>query len=90
MGVILAVRTSLLMLRDLPDDVTDGLSYLESYTYSCMEGFNTTDELCTVCQPDGSLSVTNLPNCTGKMKNLHRNFGHHTSALVTQARLTLW
>ena len=32
-----------------------------------MEGFNTTDELCTVCQPDGSLSLTNPPNCTGKL-----------------------
>ena len=51
---------------DLPDDVSDGLSYLESYTYSCKEGYNTTDELCTVCQPDGGLSLTKPPKCTGK------------------------
>ena len=46
----------------------DGLSYLESYTYSCMEGYATTDPLTTLCQPDGSLSVTNPPNCTGRLK----------------------
>ena len=51
---------------DLPDDVSDGLSYLESYTYSCKEGYSTTDELGTVCQPDGNLSLTTPPNCTGK------------------------
>ena len=51
---------------DLPDDVLDGLSYLQSYTYSCKEGFNTTDDLCTVCQPDGTLSLTNAPVCKGK------------------------
>ena len=44
----------------------DGLSYLESYTYSCIEGYTTTDPLTTLCQPDGSLSVTNPPNCTGR------------------------
>ena len=43
----------------------DGLSYLESYTYSCIEGYTTTDPLTTLCQPDGSLSVTNPPTCTG-------------------------
>ena len=44
----------------------DGLSYLESYTYSCIEGYATTDPVTTLCQPDGSLSVTNPPNCTGR------------------------
>ena len=48
-----------------PPDVADGLDYLESYTYQCMEGYSTTDELCTVCQPDGSLSLTTPPNCSG-------------------------
>ena len=43
----------------------DGLSYLESYTYTCIEGYTTTDLLTTLCQPDGSLSVTNPPTCTG-------------------------
>ena len=50
----------------VPDSLSDGLIYQESYTYSCMEGYTTTDELCTVCQPDGTLSLTKPPNCTGK------------------------
>ena len=50
----------------LPVDVADGLDYLESYTYSCMEGYNTTDDLCTVCQPDGTLSLTTAPTCTSE------------------------
>ena len=51
---------------DLSSDALDGLSYLESYTYSCIEGYTTTDELTTVCQPDGSLSVSTPPQCTGR------------------------
>ena len=50
----------------LPVDVADGLDYLESYTYSCMEGYTTTDDLCTVCQPDGTLSLTTAPTCTSE------------------------
>ena len=50
----------------LPPEVADGLDYLESYTYQCIEGYSTTDELCTVCQPDGNLSLSTPPNCTGK------------------------
>ena len=50
----------------VPDSLSDGLIYQESYTYSCMEGYTTTDELCTVCQPDGTLSLTKPPNCTGR------------------------
>ena len=50
---------------DLPDDVSDGLSYLEPYTYTCKKGSATTDELFTLCQPDGSLSLATPPNCTG-------------------------
>ena len=51
---------------DVPDSLSGGLDYLETYTYSCMEGYTTTDDLCTVCQPDGTLSLTKPPNCTGK------------------------
>ena len=56
---------------DLPNDVTDGLSYLESYTYSCREGYTTTDELCTVCQPDGSLSLATPPRCAGESSQIY-------------------
>ena len=51
---------------NLTTNEIDGLSYLESYTYSCIEGYTTTDPLTTLCQPDGSLSLTNPPNCTGR------------------------
>ena len=53
---------------DIPTELSLGLSYLESYTYSCKKGYTTSDELCTVCQPDGSLS-TPPPNCTGKINS---------------------
>ena len=46
-------------------DLSNGLPYLNIYTYSCLDGFSTTDDLCTVCKPDGTLSIT-PPNCTGK------------------------
>ena len=49
----------------------DGLSYLESYTYSCMEGYNTTDPLTTICQPDGSLSLTTPPVCNGEFHQIN-------------------
>ena len=43
------------------------LEYMETYTYSCMEGYRTTDELCTVCQYDGTLTLAgDEPNCTSK------------------------
>ena len=38
------------------------LQYLESYTYSCKEGYTTNDTLCTVCLPDGTLSEP-APEC---------------------------
>lgn len=48
----------------VPGDLT--LYYLDVYTYACEEGYMTEDELCTVCLPDGSLSIPYPPNCTGK------------------------
>ena len=40
------------------------MTYLDTYTYSCLDGYTTTDELCTVCKSNGTLSVP-PPNCTG-------------------------
>ena len=39
--------------------------YLQTYTCSCTAGYSTTDELTTVCQPDGSFSLQTPPNCAG-------------------------
>ena len=50
---------------DIPADVADGLLYQEIYTYSCKDGYNTSDELSTVCQPDGTLSLSSPPACAG-------------------------
>ena len=47
---------------DIPD-VLD-MTYLDTYTYSCLEGYITTDDICTVCKSDRTLSVP-PPNCTG-------------------------
>ena len=52
--------------NEIPQKIANGLSYLESYTYSCKEGYTTTDDLCTVCQPNGNLSLPKPPNCTGE------------------------
>ena len=47
------------------------LKYQELYTYSCKDGYNTSDEISTVCQSDGSLSLNSPPKCTGKFKSLN-------------------
>ena len=41
------------------------LEFMESYTYSCKEGYTTNDSLCTVCQANGTLSVP-APTCHGE------------------------
>ena len=43
-----------------------GLSYLETYTYTCLPGYSTTDCLSAICLPDGTLSLPQPPECTGK------------------------
>ena len=75
-GGLLSIVSSLLIIEitcpkpapgtntvDVPDNLN--MTYLDTYTYSCSEGFITTDELCTVCQPDGTLS-SSPPSCTGE------------------------
>ena len=49
--------------EDVPADLN--LTYLDTYTYSCMEGYVTDDELVVVCQSDGELSTCS-PNCSGE------------------------
>ena len=44
----------------------NSLKYLESYTYSCMYGYETSDKIYTECLSNGSLSLTSPPNCSGK------------------------
>ena len=66
----------------LTSDEIDGLSYLESYTYSCNEGYTTTDGLFAVCQPDGSLSLTKPPSCTGEFFKLVACFNKITQIFV--------
>lgn len=50
----------------VPEEKKLGLRHLETYSYSCIEGYRTDDELCAVCQADGSFSLEVAPNCTGK------------------------
>ena len=52
----------------VPENLT--LNALESYTYSCIDGYATDDNLCTVCLSNGALSSP-PPNCTGKWKWLN-------------------
>ena len=40
------------------------MEYGQSYTYACIDGSITDQELCVVCQADGSLSIP-PPNCSG-------------------------
>ena len=48
------------------------LKYQEIYTYSCKDGYNTSDEISTVCQSDGSLSVNNPPSCSGEWLSVRK------------------
>ena len=51
----------------VPDDCS--LSYGEKYTYSCLEGFETADQLTVECEYDSTGRAFILspaaPNCTG-------------------------
>ena len=40
------------------------LHYSETYTYNCMEGYITFDEVCATCLINGSLSIP-PPTCIG-------------------------
>ena len=53
-------------LKPVPGNIT--LRYQETYTYSCIEGFDTMEDLCATCQPDGTLSIP-PPACYGKIIN---------------------
>ena len=60
--------------EDVPADLN--LAYLDTYTYSCIEGYTTDDELVVVCQSDCELSAP-PPNCSGqlaKFKSLHLEY----------------
>ena len=50
----------------VPDALRHCMPYLQSYTYSCTDGFYTEDEICVFCRPDGSLSAP-PPNCEGEL-----------------------
>lgn len=54
----------------VPDDLV--LYSLDTYTYSCKEGYTTDDEMCTVCLPDGTLSLETLPNCSSTLVQIYR------------------
>ena len=41
------------------------LNYTQSYEYKCMEGYTTSEPLCTVCLEDSTLS-NEAPNCTSE------------------------
>lgn len=50
-----------------PSDIRDGMTYLETYTYECKKGFTTdVEDRCTVCLPNGTLSLPDGPDCAGK------------------------
>ena len=48
----------------VPSSLESQMTYLETYTYSCMEGYVTSDNVTVVCQPDQILSIP-PPVCTG-------------------------
>ena len=41
------------------------INYLESYTYQCLSGYTSFDEMCAVCLENNVLSIP-PPNCSGK------------------------
>ena len=45
---------------------TASLLYQDTYNYSCLTGYNTSNVITTECLADGSLSLVAPPNCTSK------------------------
>ena len=41
------------------------MTYLDIYVYTCLPGYTTTDEVITLCAPDGNFTMPFPPNCTG-------------------------
>ena len=39
--------------------------YLDIYVYTCLPGYTTTDDVVTMCAPDGNFTMPYKPNCTG-------------------------
>ena len=48
--------------------VTSSISlvYQDSYNYTCIDGYETNDDITTECLADGSLSLETPPTCTSK------------------------
>ena len=53
--------------RDIPPNLQQGFNYLQVYTYECIEGYETTDPVVTVCRPDGTKSLGTAPTCISKL-----------------------
>ena len=47
-----------------------GLNSLEMYKYTCIDGYETTDDVYTTCLPDGRLSLPHPPSCKGRINIL--------------------
>ena len=56
----------------------------ESYTYSCLAGYETSDSLTTQCLSDGSWSLATLPTCNSKclLRCTGTNFRYSILVLV--------
>ena len=52
--------------KPVPEELSYGLVYPEMYTYSCKEGYVTSDELSTICLLNGNLSLSTPPVCIRK------------------------
>ena len=48
----------------VPVDESTNILFNEGYCYECLPGYETTDPLVTVCQADGTFSLSPPPNCT--------------------------
>ena len=42
------------------------ISAMMEYVYHCLPGYNTTDPRTAQCMPNGEISLSSPPNCTGK------------------------
>ena len=49
------------------------MTYLDIYVYTCLPGFTTTDEVITLCAPDGNFTMPYPPNCTSKSQKILYN-----------------
>lgn len=57
---------------------TTALRFPEYYTYSCQDGYTTTDDMVVFCLKNGSLSMSEGPSCTAVPTGIYLVYAYVT------------